>query len=55
MSTEESGECESSQLTEGWYRYDNIQYMTTNPPQAGQCGSWNPIWLRGIILHIALN
>jgi hypothetical protein len=20
----------------------------------GQCGSWNPIWLRGIILHIAL-
>ncbi|XP_076077826.1 uncharacterized protein LOC143048184 isoform X4 [Mytilus galloprovincialis] len=40
-------DCESSNLTAGWYRYDGYQNMLTTPPSPGQCGSSSPIWLNG--------
>jgi hypothetical protein len=37
-------------ITPGWYRYNNSLNIPTIPPQRGQCGSWNPIWLNGNVL-----
>ncbi|CAG2222323.1 OCTN [Mytilus edulis] len=42
-----SEDCESSNLTAGWYRYDGFQNIPTTPPSPGQCGSSSPIWLNG--------
>jgi hypothetical protein len=46
----ESGECETRNITPGWYRYNNSLNIPTIPPRRGQCGSWNPIWLNGNVL-----
>ncbi|XP_063404491.1 uncharacterized protein LOC134687958 [Mytilus trossulus] len=45
-------DCESSNLTAGWYRYDGFQSIPTTPPSPGQCGSSSPIWLNGSISYI---
>ena len=39
--------CETMTLTPGWYRYSNYRNIPTEPAKPGQCGSWNPIWLKG--------
>jgi hypothetical protein len=39
--------CESSNVTAGWYRFQNYKNIPTAPPDSGQCGSVSPIWLNG--------
>ncbi|VDI28062.1 Hypothetical predicted protein [Mytilus galloprovincialis] len=42
-----SNECESSSLYRGWYRFDGNYSLATSPVLAGQCGTYNPIWING--------
>ena len=48
-------DCESMRVTAGWYRYSNSLNIPTVPPEYGQCGSWNPIWLDGNIFCVVSN
>lgn len=40
-------ECESPVWNNGWYRFDGSYTFATSPVFAGQCGSYNPIWING--------
>ena len=47
LQPEDATVCESSNVTAGWYRFQNYQNIPTVPPYLGQCGSLSPIWLNG--------
>ena len=40
-------QCDTTNLTEGWYRYEGYDIIPNYPPSTGQCGSSSPIWIQG--------
>lgn len=40
--------CESSSLGYGWYRMEGDYRPAMTPVGEGQCGSSEPIWMKGI-------
>lgn len=41
-------------ITEGWYRFQDLKNILNYPPSIGQCSSRAPIWLEGNTILILL-
>ena len=48
----EEEQCDTTNITEGWYRYEGYQNVPNYSPSSGQCGSSSPIWFRGYLCFV---